>query len=290
MDAITASLAEDVGRLRRERPHVRAFVDPFLGLLLARAPLVEVLRHAGAALPGPRPDPVRLSQGACLEPSDELRILPADLERVFEVLQPVLSSGFREVRGDLAAIARAAQADGAFTARVVGETLRDRREGVAGMAHRLAVDERVLAFWGVQLVAPLAMARGRRLAPLLAETAWNRGYCPVCGAWPGHARRDAGGVRLTCASCATVWRFARPECPFCEAPGPSAQVYAVPGFDGERVVACRRCNHYLAELTEEALGDYPPEVAGLALAPLELLARQHGHVPAVMDWRQMPWA
>ncbi|MEA4856486.1 MAG: formate dehydrogenase accessory protein FdhE [Solidesulfovibrio sp.] len=290
MDATTASLAEDVGRLRRERPHVRAFVDPFLGLLFARAPLVDVLRCAGASLPGPRPDPMRLSQGACLEPRDELAVLPADLERAVEVLQPAISSGFREVRPDLAAIGRAALADAAFAARVVGETLRDRRRAVAALAHPLGVDERVLAFWGVQLATPLAMARGRRLGPLVAEAAWNRGYCPVCGAWPGHARRDGGGVRMICSSCATAWRFSRPECPFCEAPGPSAQVYAVPGFDGERVVACRRCNHYLAELVEDALADYAPEVAGLALAPLELLARQHGHIPAVLDWRQMPWA
>lgn len=286
----TVLLADDLDRLRRERPHARAFLDPFLGLLLAREPLIEILRFAGASAPAPRPEPVRLAQGACLEPRDELPLSRDDLERAFEVLQPTLTAGFRDVRADLLVIGRAAKADTAFLARVVRETLRDRREALAPLANRLGVDVRVLAFWGVQLAAPLTMARGRRLAPLVAETAWNRGYCPVCGSWPGFSRRDGAGGRLTCSSCATVWDFSRRECPFCEAPGPSAQMYAVPGFDGERVVVCRRCNHYLAELADGSLADHVSETAGLALAPLELLARQHGHLPGSLDWRQMVWA
>lgn len=286
----SVSLADDLARLRRERPHVRPFVDPFLGLLLARAPLVAILRFAGAATPTPSPDPVRLAQGACLEPRDELPLDRDALARTFEVLQPPMAAGFREARTDLLALGRAGQADAAFVGRVVREVLRDGRHVLAELAHRLGVDPRVLTFWGVQLATPLTLARGRFLAPLVATAAWNRGYCPVCGSWPGFARREGEGLGLVCSSCGTSWRFTRRECPYCEAPGPSVQAYAVPGFDGERVVVCRRCNHYLGELDATALADHGPEAAGLALAPLELSARQYGHLPAALDWRQMPWA
>lgn len=286
-----SAFAEAVDRLRRERPHVRAFVDPFLGLLLAREPLVAVLRGADAARPAPRPDSVRLAQGACLEARDEFPLHGCDLERAFEVLQPALTAGFRDVRGDLAVIARTAQVRQGFVEQAARDCLCDRNQSLARAANGIGVDARVLAFWITELLAPLAMARGRRLSGAVAEMPWNRGYCPVCGSWPGFVRREAsGGGVMACSFCAATWRFSRRECPFCEAPGPSAQVYAVPGFDSERVVVCRRCNHYLAELADDALAGYPPEAAGLALAPLELLARQHGHRPAVMDWRQMPWA
>ncbi|WP_300158817.1 formate dehydrogenase accessory protein FdhE [Solidesulfovibrio sp.] len=284
------SLASELDRLRRERPHVRAFVDPFLGLLVAREPLVEALRCADASRPGSRVDPVRLAQGASLEARDEFPLDEAALERAFEVLQPALVAGFRDVRPDLSAIGQAARAREGFVAEAVRNLLREKKTDLARLAHRLGVDARVMTFWATQLVTPLAMARGRRLAGLVAEAAWNRGYCPVCGSWPGYMRRDAAGGVMTCAFCAATWRFSRRECPFCEAAGPTAQAYAVPGFDGERVVACRRCNHYLSELQDGDLADYPSELAGLALAPLELLARQHGHLPGVMDWRQMPWA
>lgn len=290
MSELAASIANDVDRLRRERPHARAFIDPFLGLLLARPPLVASLVLAGSGLPAPAPDPARTGQGACLEPRDEFSLDASSLERAFEVLQPVLSAGFREVRSDLLTIGRVAAGEDGFLPELAGDMLRDRREAVTRTAASLGVDPRVLGFFGVELLTPLAMARGRQLGGLVRDAAWNRGYCPVCGSWPGIMRRQASGGEMTCSFCAATWRFTRRECPYCEAPGPSGQVYAVPGFEAERVMVCRRCNHYLAEIEGDALAGYAPEVAGLALAPLELLARQHGHVPATMDWRQMVWA
>ncbi len=286
------TLADDVARLRRERPHVRAFVDPYLGLLLARAALVETLcrESRDKAFPVPHPDPVRLGQGACLEPRDEFPLDSGALRHVFETLQPVLAQGFRDVRTDLLVIGRAAATEEGLLSEAAMHMLADRRQAFLKLAHSLGVASQTFGFWCVQLLTPLAMARGRQLAGLVAEVPWNRGYCPVCGSWPGIVRRDSHGGEMTCSFCAATWRFSRRECPFCEAPGPSGQVYAVPGFEAERVVACRRCNHYLAELGEDALPGYAPEVAALAVAPLELLARQHGHAPATMDWRQMAWA
>ena len=43
------SIPDAVQRLRRERPHARAFLDPFVGLLLAREPLLEELERDQAA-------------------------------------------------------------------------------------------------------------------------------------------------------------------------------------------------------------------------------------------------
>ena len=283
------SIPEAVERLRRERPHARAFLDPFVGLLLAREPLLaELVREAGTA-PLPRPDPVRLGQGASLSPREEFPMDRLALRRVFEALHPVLAAGFRDIRADLLNVGQAACREPEFLDEAVGHLLADRRAALIALGRSLGVDPRVLGFWCVQLATPLAMARGRALAPLVEGMAWNRGYCPVCGSWPGHGRRDESGLVMTCSFCAAAWRFTRRECPHCEAPGPQGQVYAVPGYESERVTVCRRCNHFLGELSAEALPGLPPEVAALTLTPIELLARQHGHRPATMDWRQMVW-
>jgi FdhE protein len=283
------TVSGDVDLLRRERPHARAFVDPFMGLLLARPPLVAELLSDAAAIPAPMFDPARLGQGACLEPRDEFPVERAALRRAFEVLQPVLTNGFRDARTDLMVIGQAAATDDEILSEAVAGMLGDRRQALAHLANSLGVEPRVLGFWCVQLLTPLAMARGRVLSGVVADAAWNRGYCPVCGSWPGIMRRSESGGLMTCSFCATTWLFTRRECPYCEAPGPSGQVYAVPGFESERVMVCRRCNHYLAEIADDALSNCAPEVAALALIPLELLARQHGHIPATMDWRQMVW-
>jgi len=283
-------ISDDVERLRRERPHIRAFLDPFVGVLLARASLVETLYQTGMAGPAPLVDLPRVGQGACLEPRDAFPLDCVALRQVFEALHPVLTAGFRSVRTDLLVIGQVAAGQHDFLETAAADMLADRRQAFLRLAHSLGVDARVFGFWCVQMLTPLAMARGRQLAPIVAAIPWNRGYCPVCGSWPGLRRREDDGARMTCSFCATSWRFDRRECPFCEVPGPSGHVYALPGFEAERVVACRRCNHYLAELEEQALAGYAPEVAALALTPLELLARQQGHAPATMDWRQMVWA
>lgn len=286
---VTRSLSADVERLRRERPFVRAFVDPFLGLLLAREPLVAILAERAAGRPVADPDPTRLGLGACLEARDAFPLESEDLDLAFTALQQVLVDGFREARTDLLQLGRAALADAGFLSRVVRDMVGDRQDSLFKTANGLGVDPPVLGFWAIQLLTPVAMVRGRLLRRHVPEGGWNRGYCPVCGSWPGLARAHGDEREMTCSFCRTTWRFTLPECPFCEAPGPDGPVCAVPGFEGERVVTCRRCNHYLAEFEGDSLAELDPQVAGLALAPLELLARQHGHVPAAMDWRQMAW-
>jgi FdhE protein len=283
------SLSGDVERLRRERPFVRPFVDPFLGLLLARRPLVAELAAQSARQPIPMPDPTRLGLGACLEARDAFPLEPEGLNLVFSALHQVLVDGFRDARIDLLCLGRATAGDANFLPQVARSMVGDRHDELLRMAHGLGVEAQILGFWIIQMLTPLAMARGRLLREAVPDEVWNRGYCPVCGSWPGLARQRGADREMTCSFCATTWLFRRQECPFCEAPGPSGQGYAVPGFEQERVLTCRRCNHYLAEISEESLAGLDSEVAALALAPLELLARQNGHSPATMDWRQMVW-
>ena len=95
------SIAKDVERLRQERPHTRPFVDPFVGVLLARTPLVDSLVEEGKGQPAPKPDLTKLGLGGALEPHDTLPLDASGVRRVFEALQQVLVNGFPAVRGDL---------------------------------------------------------------------------------------------------------------------------------------------------------------------------------------------
>jgi FdhE protein len=284
------SVSEDVVRLRRERPHARAFVDPFVGLLLARPGLVAGLVDAARRVPDTVPDVSRLGLGGCLEPRDALPLDEALLRRVFDALHQLLTQGFPAARTDLLNIGVAATRKEGFLLETVRDLLADRGQFVLRAAHALGVEARTLNFWGVQLLTPIAMARGRVLKAHVTDAAWNRGYCPVCGSWPGISRVKDGIREMTCSFCETTWRFVSSQCPFCETSGVRGQTYAMPGFATERVVVCRRCNHYLAEIEGDPWPGMSPEVAALALAPLELLARQQGHAPASLDWRQTSWA
>lgn len=283
------SVSEDVARLRRERPHARAFVDPFVGLLLARPGLVDALVDTARGGPDTAPNTTRLGLGGCLESRDALPLDEAMLRRVFDALHQVLTQGFPGARTDLLNIGVAATRKEGFLLEIARDMLADRSQFVLRAAHALGVEARTLSFWCVQMLTPLGMARGRVLRPHVGDAVWNRGYCPVCGSWPGIARVRDGAREMTCSFCATTWRYASSQCPFCEASGTRGQTYAMPGFATERVVVCRRCNHYLAEIEGDPWPGMSPEVASLALVPLEMLARQQGHTPGSMDWRQTAW-
>lgn len=283
------SVSEDVARLRRERPHVRPFVDAFLGVLLARPGLVDELVEIAGRTPDAPPDASRLGLGGCLEPRDAMPLTEAALRRVFDVLNQRLIEGFPWARGDLMHIAMLARRKEGFLIQIMRDMLGDRGKFVSQAAYSLGVEPRTLSFWCMQMLTPVAMARGRVLGAHVDQSAWNRGYCPVCGAWPGHARLREASRELTCSSCGQVWTYTQPVCPYCDTGGARSQAIALPGFETERVVVCRRCNHYLPEIEGEPFPGLSPEVEALVLAPLELLARQRGHSPACMDWRQTSW-
>ena len=283
------SVSEDVARLRRERPHARAFIDPFVGLLLARPGLVDKLVETARRTPDTPPDTSRLALGASLETREALPLNEATVRRVFDALHQVLTQGFPAVRTDLLNIGLVAMHKEGFLLEMVRDTVADRGKFVLRTAHALGVEAKSLSFWCMQMLAPIAMARGRVLKPFVDGAPWNRGFCPVCGSWPSLSRVKDGVREMTCSFCATTWRFTAPQCPFCDAVGTRRQVYAMPDFPTERVVVCQRCNHSLAEIEGDPWPGMSPEVAGLALVPLELLARQQGHTPAGMDWRQTSW-
>ena len=282
------AIPEDVERLCRERPFTVEFVKPYAGLLEARALLVESLLEETRNQPDGDHDVVRLGTGVPLEPRDAFPLDQAKLQRAFDVIQPALVDNFLVVRADLLNIGSAVSSKEGLLVDLVKDMLGDRQQFLIRTGYSLGVDARVLGFWCIQLLTPLAMVRGRFLAPLVPEGVWNRGYCPVCGSWPSMSHQDDTGRQLTCSFCATTWSYTRPECPLCGAED-SAVAIAMPGNTTERLVACQNCNHFIGEIIGEPFPGMRKEVECLAVTPLELMARQQGQQPANLDWRQMLW-
>ena len=104
---------------------------------------------------------------------------------------------------------------------------------------------------------PVLAAYARQIAPALSLAAWDRGYCPICGAWPVRGERsvDAADLRLRCARCATGWALAPSACPFCQMiDAPVGTVAAMHGQDTATTPGCRACGRALplVESSEDA--------------------------------------
>jgi FdhE protein len=123
-----------------------------------------------------------------------------------------------------------------------------------------------------------------------AARAWQRGYCPVCGAWPSLA--EIRGIererRLRCGSCSADWPLPLLRCAFC-GEGDHAKLGSLL-VDGEehlrRVETCESCRGYLKVVTTfDALGTRSLLMVDVGTVPLDLVAQERGYArPALPGW------
>lgn len=84
------------------------------------------------------------------------------------------------------------------------------------LATRLAVPVDTVAVLGQLFALPLLLSVSRAFTAESSRT-WQRGYCPVCGAWP--AMVEMRGIqrerRMRCGCCGSDWMLPVLRCPFC---------------------------------------------------------------------------
>jgi FdhE protein len=165
---------------------------------------------------------------------------------------------------------------------------RDER-ALAELAERC--DASIDAFAVVAQVAamPLLMEVESTLEPHAAST-WQRGYCPVCGAWPSLA--EIRGIererRLRCGCCSADWPLPLLHCPFCEELDHGRLGTLQPEGEEQlwRAERCETCHGYLkAVMTYGALSVRALVLLDLTTIPLDLVAQQRGYArPARPGW------
>lgn len=120
------------------------------------------------------------------------------------------------------------------------------------LASKLAISNDSLAVLAQLSALPLLLNAAHGLSPEASRT-WQRGYCPVCGAWPSMV--EMRGIqrerRLRCGCCGSDWLLPILRCAFCDeidheklgsllSEGSEQQV---------RVETCSTCHGYLKSVT-----------------------------------------
>jgi FdhE protein len=147
-----------------------------------------------------------------------------------------------------------------------------------------------------QGLKPYCEACAAILAPQVEEMRWDKGYCPVCGAFPDstYLRKGKedfeylvahGGQRwLHCSLCSHEWRLRRMVCPFCENEDAESLEYFQPAeLEHERIYVCHKCRRYVTCIDVSQLVDVPPgDLLPFELLHMDLIAQQKGYTP--MAW------
>jgi FdhE protein len=187
--------------------------------------------------------------------------------------------------GQLDALVAAATSGGLDPQRLFPEAFVQHHDHLLEIAQQVGVDAELMTTLGMQAVAPLLRAYAERLVPLIERVdngaGWQRGYCPVCGAWPVLA--ELRGVELArylrCGACGSGWRSLRLLCAYCGNDDyRSLQTLTVEGEQRFRVSVCEKCHGYLK--VANAFDPLPAEVLALddvASLHLDVAAIERGY-------------
>lgn len=147
-------------------------------------------------------------------------------------------------------------------------------------AFRLQLEPEPLAHLVGLALQPFLWEAARQLAALTDLDRWDRGYCPVCGAWPALAELVGPEKRrvLRCVRCAAAWSWFVLLCPYCG--NDDHRTLRVLAQEGSalRVDVCERCHGYV-----KATPSFAPSSAALlvaedvATADLDLVATNAGY-------------
>jgi FdhE protein len=149
------------------------------------------------------------------------------------------------------------------------------------MAAALEIDKNALAFVAYNSLKPSVSLCAEQLSLYLKDLlGWEKGYCPVCGNFPGLAVLDQNGRRLLhCSFCWTSWPAKRIFCPFCEKTGgKNFHTFTSEQEKDLRVDVCDDCKKYLKTVDTRATERiiYPP-MEQIASLHLDINARQKGY-------------
>jgi len=248
--------------------------------LAVRGVLIAVLQSAtvlapGLVIPAERVR-AKLARGVPLLDGEAVSIpgtVPPLLDRLAVAWLADPAHG-QSVEGLLKAIR-----DGALPAeQLLAEALAGHADHVEALAEGAAVSSELLGTLADLAVRPLLVGLADRLSLALRLGPWERGYCPIRGAWPVFAEGGASGARLRCGCCLTSWAWPLPRCPFCAA-GTLASIEAmpVPDLGVWTVEACGTCRRYLKRSSmplADRLGDVL--LADLASWCLDRVALERG--------------
>ncbi len=153
---------------------------------------------------------------------------------------------------------------------------------VTRLARESKLDDGMLWTLAQNAVKPALRAWQRQLTMLVPSSAWQRGYCFICGAAAtlGELQGNDQEKHLRCGSCGADWRFPRVQCLYCGNTDPATLGYLYPEKQREqmRIDSCDNCHGYIKVIS--AFSPTPLEllaVQDLATLHLDYIAQERGY-------------
>lgn len=147
-------------------------------------------------------------------------------------------------------------------------------------ANDIHVEKKMLAFFTYHSMKPSLKAYAQAISDGSRPTdSWEKGFCPVCGNFPGIASLETdGGKFLFCSFCWKKWHTRRIFCPFCETEDQKVLQYFYSEKEPEyRVGTCNYCKKYIKTVDVRTLDRiFYPLLEQISTLHLDLKAEELG--------------
>ena len=280
-------IRDSISRIKNDIPQITGVVGAFEELLVKRY-------LAKSKLPVPSLDlenfdTARFYQGAPILDERKIEIDRNSLLQVADLIIPALEKGFPKLLHPLERLKSLMRGDQSFMDRLLAALESANTTNIEEIASQLEMEPETLQFVCSQLAKPFAEKAEETVRTLIKDMEWHKGYCPVCGGWPGVSfwKEQEGRRFLDCSVCAHEWSFMRTKCPFCENDD-NAKMELVFSEDRkfEHAELCHVCKRYIVGLDTRGMITAPhPSVAPLGLIYLDFLVQERGFRPgAALGW------
>ena len=158
------------------------------------------------------------------------------------------------------------------------------------LADKLAVSNDTVAVFAQLSALPVLLNATRKLESE-ASRSWQRGYCPVCGAWPTlvEMRGIQRERRMRCGCCGSDWLLPVLRCAFCDETDHQKLGSLLSEDDGQqtRVETCATCHGYLKSVTTlSALSFTLLATKDMSTVAFDLAAQERGYArPTKPGWQ-----
>ncbi len=208
--------------------------------------------------------------------------LEVDLSELEQELREIASILRETAKGEASRVARAIASAPVSFSDLLAAALRSDDAKIESEAFRLNVSASELKPMLELALQPALWAAAEQALALTEFRPWERGYCPVCGAWPLYAEL-VGAQRerhLRCGRCGTRWAWAILLCPYCGNDDHRAlgSLQNEEERDYRRVDVCEQCRGYLKAIAAFTPVSAPQLAAeDAATVHLDLVARDRGY-------------
>ncbi|MBN1614626.1 MAG: formate dehydrogenase accessory protein FdhE [Deltaproteobacteria bacterium] len=275
-----SALEEAMEDLIEKKSYCTDVIRAFRAAIIARNRLVERLELD--RMEPWKPDEIKFRGGLPIIRQHGLFLEKDPWKEIADAMIPALQEGLPHLRNDLERL-RTCLDNGSIDLFDYFKAYADEPETLLGQWAALCDADPLSVGLFLNDAARIILAiRAKEMAPVIEGLLWEKGYCPVCSAFPMlSVIGDKGQRRLHCSLCGHEWRFKRTLCPFCEYEGQAGMTYFyVENEKNESVFACERCGRYLPTINvADALTGFNSDLAAIGLIHLDFIMQEQGFQP-----------